>query len=235
MTPIVVTPVKNSLDTVKKTLRSVTDSSIPIDYYVFNDFSEQDTEDYLRSYADELSFNLVNLSDHVTTASPNYRTVLIMSQKMALEAGSPLIIVESDVIVEPHTLQSLIQLQNQKQEAGMVAAVTTNQQGEINFPYSHISPTAPDIIKTKRSLSFCCTLLSNQLLASFDFNELNEDKDWYDVHISKKSRTLGFENFLVKSLPVIHLPHSSRPWKMEKYKNPFSYYLKKYFLKRDRI
>jgi GT2 family glycosyltransferase len=158
-----------------------------------------------------------------------------MSQKMALEAGSALIIVESDVIVEPHTLQSLIQLQNQKQEAGMVAAVTTNQQGEINFPYSHISPTAPDIINTKRSLSFCCTLLSNQLLASFDFNELNEDKDWYDVHISKKSRTLGFENFLVKSLPVIHLPHSSRPWKMEKYKNPFSYYLKKYFLKRDRI
>ncbi len=235
MTPIVVTPVKNSLDTVKKTLRSVTDSSIPIDYYVFNDFSEQDTEDYLRSYADELNFNLVNLSDHVTTASPNYRTVLIMSQKMALEAGSALIIVESDVIVEPHTLQSLIQLQNQKQEAGMVAAVTTNRQGEINFPYSHISPTAPDIINTKRSLSFCCTLLSNQFLACFDFNELNEDKDWYDVHISKKSRTLGFDNFLVKSLPVIHLPHSSRPWKMEKYKNPLSYYFKKYFLKRDRI
>ncbi|TDI67101.1 MAG: glycosyltransferase [Bacteroidetes bacterium] len=235
MTPIVVTPVKNSLDTVKKTLKSVTNSSIPIDYYVFNDFSEQDTEDYLRSYADELNFNLVNLSDHVTTASPNYRTVLIMSQKMALEAGSALIIVESDVIVEPHTLQSLIQLQNQKQEAGMVAAVTTNQQGEINFPYSHISPTAPDIINTKRSLSFCCTLLSNQFLACFDFNELNEDKDWYDVHISKKSRTLGFDNFLVKSLPVIHLPHSSRPWKMEKYKNPLSYYFKKYFLKRDRI
>jgi GT2 family glycosyltransferase len=158
-----------------------------------------------------------------------------MSQKMALEAGSSLIIVESDVMVEPHTLQSLIQLQNQKQLAGMVAAVTTDQNGEINFPYNHISGTEPDIINTKRSLSFCCTLLSNQFLARFDFMELKANKDWYDVHISKKSRTLGFDNLLVKSLPVIHLPHSSRPWKMEKYKNPISYYFKKFFLKRDRI
>jgi len=235
MIPIVVTPVKNSLETVKKTLKSVNDSSIPIDYYVFNDFSEQETEDYLRSHVDEYNYKLVNLGDHVTTASPNYRTVLIMSQKMALEAGSSLIIVESDVMVEPHTLQSLIQLQNQKQLAGMVAAVTTDQNGEINFPYNHISRTEPDIINTKRSLSFCCTLLSNQFLARFDFMELKANKDWYDVHISKKSRTLGFDNLLVKSLPVIHLPHSSRPWKMEKYKNPISYYFKKFFLKRDRI
>jgi len=234
MIPIVVTPVKNSLETVKKTLKSVNDSSIPIDYYVFNDFSEQETEDYLRSHVDEYNYKLVNLGDHVTTVSPNYRTVLIMSQKMALEAGSSLIIVESDVMVEPHTLQSLIQLQNQKQLAGMVAAVTTDQNGEINFPYNHISRTEPDIINTKRSLSFCCTLLSNQFLARFDFMELKANKDWYDVHISKKSRTLGFDNLLVKSLPVIHLPHSSRPWKMEKYKNPISYYFKKFFLKRDR-
>ncbi len=235
MNPIVVTPVKNSLKTVKKTLRSVSESSIPIEYYVFNDFSGQDTEDYLQSAADEFNYNLVNLRDHVTTPSPNYRTVLIMSQKMALEAGSSLIIVESDVMVEPHTLQSLIQLQNQKQLAGMVAAVTTDQNGEINFPYNHISRTEPDIINTKRSLSFCCTLLSNQFLARFDFMELKANKDWYDVHISKKSRTLGFDNLLVKSLPVIHLPHSSRPWKMEKYMNPISYYFKKFFLKRDRI
>ena len=235
MIPIVVTPVKNSLETVKKTLKSVNDSSIPINYYVFNDFSEQETEDYLRSHVDEYNYKLVNLGDHVTTGSPNYRTVLIMSQQMALEAGSSLIIVESDVMVEPHTLQSLIQLQNQKQLVGMVAAVTTDQNGEINFPYNHISRTEPDIINTKRSLSFCCTLLSNQFLARFDFMELKANKDWYDVHISKKSRTLGFDNLLVKSLPVIHLPHSSRPWKMEKYKNPISYYFKKFFLKRDRI
>lgn len=235
MTPIVITPVKNSLETVKKTVSSVSDSSIPINYYIFNDFSEKETEDYLRLSIEEYNCHLINLRDHVSTPSPNYRTVLIMSQKMALETGSDLIIVESDVIVKSDTLQSLIQLQNQQPNAGMVAAVTTDQNGKINFPYNHISPSASDVINTKRSLSFCCTLLSNKLLSSFDFNELKEDKDWYDVHISKKSKNLGFDNFLIKSLPVLHLPHSSRPWKLEKYTNPLSYYFKKIFFKRDRI
>ncbi len=235
MVPIVITPVKDSLETVKKTLQSVVDSNISVDYFVFNDFSEEATENYLRSRSSELNFKLINLKDHTNTPSPNYRTVLLMAQKMALEAGTDLIIVESDVIVESGTLEALINHKNQIKEVGMVAAITTDQQGQINFPYNHISSGAPDVISTKRSLSFCCTLLTNQFLASFDFALLKEDKDWYDVHISKQSRALGFKNLLLRSLPVLHLPHSSRPWKMEKYTNPLSYYFKKFFLKRDRI
>lgn len=235
MRPIVITPVKNSLDTLKRTIESLAQSSQAIDYYIFNDFSEPETENYLQQHQEQWGYRLINLSDHVNTPSPNYRTVLIMAQNMALDQGVDLIIVESDVIVRPNTLEKLLEYKKSTESPGMIAAITTDEKGEINFPYNHISGSDPDIINTKRSLSFCCTLLSNPLLKALDMNQLKTDKDWYDVHISKKSRSLGFENLLIKSLPVLHLPHSSRPWKMEKYSNPLSYYFKKFFLKRDRI
>ena len=235
MSPIVITPVKNSLETVKRTINCLSKSSIDIDYYIFNDFSEQETEQYLQQHQAEFNYQLVNLSDHVETPSPNYRTVLIMAQEMAIEKNTDLVIVESDVEVQPDTLEQLVTYSKSQDSIGMVAAITTDKHGNINFPYNHISETDPEIIDTKRSLSFCCTLLTNQYLNSFDLKQLQEDKDWYDVHISKKSRSLGFRNLLLKGLPVLHLPHSSRPWKMEKYNNPVSYYFKKFFFKRDRI
>ncbi len=235
MGPIVITPVKNSLDTTKRTIAALSRCRADIDYYVFNDFSEAPTENYLSSHAEKLGYCLINLRDHVQTPSPNYRTVLIMAQKMALEKNTDLIIVESDVIVEEDTIQRLIDHKYAAPQAGMVAAITVDSSGAINFPYNHISSDEPDIIKTNRSLSFCCTLLTHQFLQQFDFADLREDKDWYDVHISKKSRSLGFENYLLKELPVRHQPHSSRPWKMEKYSNPLKYYWKKIFHRRDRI
>jgi len=46
---------------------------------------------------------------------------------------------------------------------------------------------------------------------------------------------LGFKNYLMTSLPVLHIPHSSRPWKHLKYTNPLKYYWKKLTEKRDKI
>jgi GT2 family glycosyltransferase len=158
-----------------------------------------------------------------------------MAQGMALEQACDLVVVESDVILKPNTIETLITFKDKKPDTGMVAAITTDANGQINFPYNHISDTDPEVMDTNRSLSFCCTLLSNQLLNAVNFESLRTDKDWYDVHISKKSRALGFKNYLLKTLQVQHLPHSSRPWKNEKYTNPINYYFKKYFLKRDRI
>lgn len=233
--PLVITPVKNSLDTVKRTVAAIANSELAVDYHIFNDFSEPETKKYLEDNQEVLGYTLINLEEHVNTPSPNYRTVLIMAREMALAQDRDLIIVESDVIVAPDTLSRLMAFKEAQEECGMVAAITVDQSGDINFPYNHISASDPDIIKTNRSLSFCCTLLTLPLLNAFDFNQLREDKDWYDVHISKKSRSLGYDNYLLKELPVQHLPHSSRPWKMEKYSNPFKYYFKKFFLKRDRI
>ena len=154
---------------------------------------------------------------------------------MAINNNAHLVIVESDVMVKKDTFQELQNIAESETGIGMVGSVTVDENGEINFPYLHVSKDDDDLFPTERSLSFCCTLLTNDFLNAFDFVELDNQKDWYDVFISKKSRKLGFKNYLAKKLPVIHKPHSSRPWKMEKYSNPVKYYFKKFFLGRDKI
>ncbi|MCF6319273.1 MAG: hypothetical protein L3J83_08355 [Proteobacteria bacterium] len=92
-----------------------------------------------------------------------------------------------------------------------------------------------EIINTNHSLSFCCTLLNENFLALYDFKSLSSKKHWFDVFISRRSKKLGFNNYLAKNLEVVHLPHSSRPWKRLKYSNPNKYYLYKFLKRRDRI
>jgi predicted transcriptional regulator len=117
----------------------------------------------------------------------------------------------------------------------MVAAITTNESGKINFPYNHIKTKSKGLIGTKHRVSFCCTLLTNQLISKIDFDQLSTSKDWFDVQISKESRKMGFKNLIDTDLKVVHRPHSSRPWKKLKYENPLKYYLRKFFKKLDRI
>lgn len=232
---IIITPVKDSLETTKETIDHIYKAKGNFEYYIFNDFSSESTEKYLKTHQEEKRYSLINLGDHVSTPSPNYKTVLQMARKMALEQNTHLLIVESDVLVKTNTIQQLCELAESLKNPGMIGSVTVDVDGTINFPYSHVSQSDPELFQTDRSLSFCCTLLTYPFLNSFDFTELNNEKDWYDVFISKTSRKLGFINYLAKNLPVIHKPHSSRPWKMEKYSNPIRYYFKKFFLKRDRI
>jgi GT2 family glycosyltransferase len=232
---IVITPVKDSLETTRETINQIKLAEGSFEYFIFNDFSSKLTEEYLQEHQEEYGYKLINLSNHVKTPSPNYKTVLQMARKKALESQVHLIIVESDVMVKANTIAELIRLANSLENPGMIGAVTVDTEGNINFPYNHVNENDPDLFITERSLSFCCTLLTNTFLESVDFIELNNEKDWYDVFISKKSRRSGFNNYMVKSLPVIHKPHSSRPWKMEKYSNPIKYYFKKIFSGRDRI
>jgi hypothetical protein len=181
------------------------------------------------------NFELINLSEVTTTPSPNYRLVLQMAQKMAISQGLPLIIVESDVEVKPETLTALVQQSRTLDCCGMVANVTVDLAGKVNFPYLNFRKSKGETIKTKHSLSFCCTLLSPELLNSYDFVELSADKHWYDVTISRKSIQLGLKNYLLLSQSVLHKPHSSRPWKQLKYSNPLKYYYKKLLKGLDRI
>lgn len=177
----------------------------------------------------------MHLEDITTTPSPNYKLVLEMAQKKAISKKCPLIIVESDVIVKPNTIPNLLETAKEKIDAGMVAAITVDKDDNYNFPYLHEKTKSNKTVVTSRSVSFCCTLITNNYLNKFDFKTLNEKKDWYDVYITKQSRRLGLRNYLMKGTRVLHLPHSSRPWKNMKYTNPVLYYLKKIFLRRDRI
>ncbi len=232
---IVITPVKDSLHTTSRTIKAISEAKGEFNYYVFNDFSQKETKEFLERVKEEHNFQLVNLEDITNNPSPNYKLVLEYAQKLALEKNCPLIIIESDVLIETDTLNGLIQVLHSQPKPGLIGAITVDESGNYNFPYTFEKIKSAEILNTSHSLSFCCTLISVEFLKKFDFKILSQNKDWFDVYISRQSKRLGFNNYLVKGLEVVHLPHSSRPWKHLKYSKPILYYINKIFYKRDRI
>ena len=158
-----------------------------------------------------------------------------LAQQQALEAGIPLLVVESDVVIAPNTIQSLLDHLSAQPSTGLVGSVTVDEKREVNVPYLKFKGVKDSVIDTQRSLSFCCTLFSTSFLQAFDFKGLDEAKDWYDTFISKKAVELGFKNTVLMHAPVWHRPHASRPWKQLKYSNPLKYYFLKFWKGLDKI
>lgn len=232
---IVITPVKDSIVTTLKTIASIYEAKPKVHHIVYNDFSSPETLQLLRDHLTKFKFDLVNLSDIIDTPSPNYDFVLQDGQRRALQERKHLIVVESDVVVKENTLNELIHYTNQHDNIGMVGAITVDSHEQVNFPYLKFKKRSSEEIDTKRSLSFCCTLMSHSFLQRFSFEELDKSKDWYDTSLSKKSIELGFKNRILGNLTVLHAPHGSRPWKQLKYKNPVKYYFNKVIKGRDKI
>lgn len=232
---LVITPVKDSFETTALTIKAISNSIGSFEYLVYNDFSLPETKKGLEKLRSKYNFDIIHLEEITNTPSPNYKLVLTHAQNLAIQKNCPLLIIESDVIVESKTIQELIDIMNTQLNPGMVGAITVDKNSQYNFPYNFEKVKSNKTINTSHSLSFCCTLLTLPLLKTFDFSDLSDNKDWFDVFISKKSKKLGFHNYLAKGTEVLHLPHSSRPWKNLKYTNPLLYYFRKYFYKRDRI
>ena len=234
--PTLITPVKDSLKTTRAIISLLRGNNQEIPYFIFDDFSSKETRRWLEENAIKYGYKVIGLEKHTEKSSPNYRTTLLVAQKIAIENNSHLASVESDVVAENETILGLTKLADELPDAGLVGSVTVDEHGEINFPYTYATAIdKPSIFASAKTVSFCCTIISLRLLEQFDFNDLPLKMDWFDVYISRKSRQLGFSNYVVKNLPVVHKPHSSRPWKHLKYKNPILYYLKKFILRRDRI
>ena len=234
MEPLIYMPVKDAIDIAEKAIRRLCTWQVP--FTVWNDRSSDISTTRLHELSDELGFHLIDVADLTEHPSPNYHMLLCRAQAEALAANKDLVIVESDVLVQPDTLQHLLDA-NGNTSCGMVAAVTHDEQGNINFPYIYarkLDISTPQQETTKR-LSFCCTLITNAFLRAFDFSLLNSEKDWFDVTISKASRQYGFKNLLLLDAPVTHLPHASRPWKQLKYTHPLKYYWLKLIHGRDKI
>jgi hypothetical protein len=223
-------PVKDSLETAEQAIRAIVASGHNV--CVYDDYSSDENAARLDALRDEFGIRVVHIREVLDHPSPNYRWVLNTAQREAIEKNQDLVIVESDVIVKEGTISRLQQAISKG--VGMVAAVTVNEEGEVNFPYEYARKIQQDGSCTKR-FSFCCTLLTNAFLKAYSFEQLDPTKNWYDVHISHMSRQLGFENILQLSNPVLHKPHSSRPWKQLKYKNPLLYYWRKFTQRRDKI
>lgn len=226
----IVMPVKDSLETAEEAIRAVVESGYTLT--VYDDNSTPENAAQLDALRDELGIKVVHIGEHLNHPSPNYRWVLIDAQRESIENGLDLLIIESDVIVQKTTITSL--LSRRKSRIGLIAAVTTDENGTINFPYEYARKINEDG-RCKKRLSFCCTLLTNEMLRAYDFNQLDERKNWYDVFISHLSQKMGFENVLMISNPVIHKPHSSRPWKQLKYTHPLLYYWRKITRGMDKI
>lgn len=234
----IITPVKDSMETAARTIKAVMSSqlALPMTYTVYNDFSTPETTAQLEQMSQELGFELVNLCDITDHPSPNYLLVLRRSQERALAEDAGLIIVESDVTVQPDTLQGLVDGALERQDCGIAASATVDHEGAINYPYKKdFAGKENQVIDTRKHCSFCCSLLTPALLAAYDFNDLDPEKNWYDVTISHKSLKCGLHNYVFATLPVLHTPHASRPWKQLKYKNPLLYYWRKFTKGFDKI
>lgn len=235
MQALVITPVKNSIQNTLETIEAIHASNTKVEYLIYNDFSNDETKNALTKNAEKFGYQLINLEDITNTPSPNYKLVLQQAQQLAITKNVPLIIVESDVTVKPDTFEKMLQFKEEHPKVGMVGAITVDTTGKVNFPYLKFKNNKKEVIDTQRSLSFCCTLLTTEYLKEFDFKQLDQTKDWYDTVISKKSIELGFKNYVLMNTPVVHKPHSSRPWKLLKYENPLKYYFLKFIKGRDKI
>lgn len=233
----IITPVKDSIDSTLETIEAIMGSelTVPFTYTVYNDFSTVENTFRLEEASRKYKFRLVNLADITNHPSPNYLLVLQTAQAEAIADDAGLLIVESDVIVKKDTLQSLFNGALERNQCGIAAAVTTDENGAINYPYLHVKGREGEIFPEKKHCSFCCSLLTPQFLKAFDFQQLDPKKNWYDVTISHESLKKGFQNYLFATLPVWHRPHGSRPWKQLKYKNPLKYYWLKYTKGLDKI
>ncbi len=227
----IIMPVKDSIERAEEAIRAVLAAGEELT--VYNDYSTAENTALLGTLAKSLHFELINLSDLTTHPSPNYRLVLQDAQQKALAAKAHLVIVESDVVARQDTFQKL--KEQAEDNVGMVAAVTVDEAGEINYPYDYARHWTTGEHTTKKRFSFCCTLITNALLQAYDFRGLDPTKNWYDVFITHQSTALGFENRLMLNNSVLHRPHSSRPWKLLKYKNPILYYWRKLTQHKDRI
>lgn len=233
----IITPVKDSIESTLETVKAVlaSDIKVPYTYTIYNDFSTDENTALLEKYSKELGFELVNLRDLTDHPSPNYLLVLRRCQKLAIEAGADMLLVESDVVVDKGTLQGLVDGAAEREDCAIAASVTVNDEGVINYPYCYAKGHEGEVWCVKKHCSFCCSLLTNKFLKAYDFEQLNPDKHWFDVTISQMALKIGFKNYLFCNLPVIHRPHASRPWKQLKYTNPLKYYWIKFTKGFDKI
>lgn len=233
----IITPVKDAIEATLETVRAVLASDLRVDhtYTVFNDNSTPENTRRLEAAARELGFTLVNVADLTDHPSPNYLFVLRRVRREALEAGDAVCIVESDVTVRPDTLQRLYDGAAARPDCGIAAAVTVDEEGQINYPYEYARGMEGQTAPTRRHCSFCCSLLTPELMRRVDFDRLDESKHWFDVTISHEALAAGLTNYLFAGLPVVHRPHQSRPWKQLKHKNPLKYYWLKYTRGLDKI
>ena len=83
---LIITPVKDSIQTTLDTIHAIMESgiSVPYTYTIYNDNSTPENTAILEKEAEKYGFRLVNISDLTDHPSPNYLLVLQRAQEEAL-------------------------------------------------------------------------------------------------------------------------------------------------------
>lgn len=71
---------------------------------------------------------------------------------------------------EKDTLQALYDGASSYEKCAIAAAVTTDEQGVINYPYLHALGKEGQVYAEKKHCSFCCSLLTRSF-AGFRFSQ----------------------------------------------------------------
>ena len=152
----IITPVKDSIDLTLQTIEAVTGSalSVPHTYFIYNDFSTPENTARLAEAAEKYDFTLVNLADLTSHPSPNYLLTLQTAQARAIAEEAGLLIVESDVVVRPDTLQQLATNAASLPQCGLAAAVTVDDNGDINYPYLYMKGQENQVVDSRKHCSY---------------------------------------------------------------------------------
>ncbi len=223
---LIITPVKDSIAPAIETITRVCELKRESTYNVYNDRSLPESRTVLE-HGSILGYQVINVEDHVGTPSPNQRFILIDAQKRALDTNSHLLVIEPNALVKPNTINRLLELAEKQSNCGLIAAITADENGSVNLPYLHIKKNSSGIIKTRRRISLCCTLLTNEFLKSVDLKNLSTTERWHDRQLSKLSRRKGFQNIIDTDLKVVYLPANSRYLDMLKSEKPLKYFWKR--------
>ena len=155
----IITPVKDSIDSTLDTVKAImsSDIKVPFTYTIYNDFSTPENTLRLEEASKEYGFQLVNLSDLTDHPSPNYLLVLQKTQQEAIEAEAGLLIVESDVTVQPHTLQAFL--------LHPASLTLLSYELQVSDLHTHISAIAHKAVHSVQAhtVSSLCYRISNNL------------------------------------------------------------------------
>ena len=219
----IITLITQWKDTIQQSIAAIVSSrvTVPFDYTVYCGSLEDANKKKLENLSVKYHFNLININDLETNANLPEKNVLHHARLSIMSENIPLIVVSPDVIVEKDTIQQLYEYQKLLTQSGLISAVLTNNNGNIDLPHLFARKYKRGINPVRKGVGFYCVLFSSDLLKKMDFLDMPAIKDRYDVWINRRARQMGFKNYLLTLCPVVNINASSL---LSWFSRPLSYF-----------